>query len=164
MAKKKPNIHEKSKEISNIVKEPTIIIKKHRRDKVQGIFSKGQKKRSVKKAKFLKRVEFASSLANAKAGTTSKKHIKRKEKFFFDKINAELDNIEVDQNLADTKRTTSNKPKNKRKVIDEERDKILQVLDNKTFQNNPLLSMQNHILNTQLMEKRSKELSKKYTK
>ncbi len=148
---------------------------RHRRDKTTDTFSKGQKKRLMKKARQYKRIEFASKLEE------QNKHHKEKEKdkkdkkeknFYFNNIDKEIDNLinleeeMKQQNKKNTSQVSNCKHRKNRinNLIENEQDKIIKVLNNKVFQANPREAMNNHIYNSLLIEKRKKQMQENFDK
>lgn len=160
----------KSNHKQNTSQEPNNIKSiRHRRDKTTDIYSKGQKKRLLKKARRYKRIEFVNTL-QSNIRNIKKEEKPEKENFYFSKIDDEIENIiqsEIEKENENKKKeiksnlnlsNNKNKRKKIKNVILIEQSKIMQALNNPKFHSNPRQAITDHIKTVQLIEKRKKEM------
>lgn len=148
------NKENNDKELSNTNKHKQSLLR-HRREKINGVFTKGQKKRLIKKARIFKKIQFENNVNKAKQSklkntnkTTACFNSKINKEFTFDNINEEL--ININENTDSNNKRLSKKAKNKlANLILYEKNKITSVLNNPEFQKNPSLAMRNHLFNIQ---------------
>lgn len=158
---------------------------RNRRKITKIVLSKGQRKRLVKKERFKKREELVekiklnnsminSSMLNRTNLTVNKiKAPEKKDGFNLLEIDNTLGNLldEIQQGKGEEKIVTnmkfSNTHRNKRnlkRILQGEKEKIQQVVENKNYQSNPLEAMKFHIKNAQLINERNKKIEENFQK
>jgi hypothetical protein len=163
--------------LMNAIRNPI----RHRRAITKIVLSKGQRKRLEKRNKFKRKEELVekiklnqsmmnTSIMNKTKNTLKQENLKEKKGEFdlkeMDKTLANLlDDIQEEEKVvSQTKSTTHRSKKNLKKILSEEKAKIKKVVDNKTYQSNPLESMKNHIKNAQILAERNKKIEENFQK
>lgn len=157
---------------------------RHRRAITKIVLSKGQRRRQEKKEKFKRREELVEKIkldqtmintTNRTLNLTQKDIINttnvKKDQFDLWDINNTLGNVldEIKENknsktLTDVKFRTHRDKRNFKKILNEEKEKIKKVIENKNYQSNPLEAMKYHIKNAQLIQERNKKIEENFQK
>jgi hypothetical protein len=157
---------------------------RHRREKHSNILSKGQRKRLEKREKFKRRkdleekIKLNNTMINQSMNKTQIKNSKKPETGFnLNEVDTTLMNLIEDiKNESEETKIIPNKliiPNQKlktrskkicKKIINDEKQNILKIMENKNFQKNPMETMQLHIKSAQLMNERRKKAEENFQK
>jgi hypothetical protein len=157
---------------------------RHRRPVTKIVLSKGQKKRLEKKEKFKRKEVLCEKikLSNSMINITNNKTLNlsktdivntvslKKDQFNLLDINNTLGDLidDIKENKEEVnlcvKSSTHRGKRNLNKLLNQEKEKIKKVIENKNYQSNPLEAMKFHIKNAQLIEERKKKIDENFQK
>lgn len=169
------------KDLINVLQNPI----RHRRAVNHVVLSKGQKKRLEKKERvkrreqLIEKIKLNNSMINMSSrmnkttnnGDVSMNVTQKNDQFNLFDINNTIGNMLADikedqeeENIKDTKFKNHRAKRNFKKILNEEKEKIKKVMQNKNYQANPLEAMKFHIKNAQIMEERKKKIEENFNR